>query len=136
MAARKKKSAARKSAVKKSAVKKKRATKKAAKARQRRAPAKKAAPARKRRVAVKQAASAASTPARAMAPPPMRMSPALMDIDQRIAIARANLRELAEQATSFAGAASEELTSDRIRTQEERLQSLMQQREALVRQGG
>ena len=136
MAARKK-SASRKSAAKKKGAAKKapkKAAKKVAKKATKKA-AKKTAKSPKKRVAVKKAAPPRRTVAPPAAPPPPPMSPALMDIDQRIAIVRANLRDLAEQAASFAGAASEELASERIRTQEERLQALMQEREALVRQG-
>ena len=125
----KKKSAARKAAAKKKAAKKtaktgksrpaaKKVAKKAAKARP---AAKKTAPARKQPVSVKKAA----------APRPVMDSAAIMAIDERIALVRANLRELVEQAASSAGAANEELLSQRIAQQEERLRDLRKQREEL-----
>lgn len=54
------------------------------------------------------------------------------EIDSRIAVIRENLRELIEQATAFSGAADEERTSDRIAEQEEELERLMKQRDALA----
>jgi bacterioferritin (cytochrome b1) len=56
-----------------------------------------------------------------------------MAIDERIAVVRANLRELVEQAASSAGAASEELMSQRIAQQEEKLRVLMKEREQIAR---
>lgn len=56
------------------------------------------------------------------------------EIDSRIAAIRENLRELIEQATAFSGAADEERTSDRIAEQEEELERLMKQRDALAQQ--
>ena len=58
-------------------------------------------------------------------------SPAIVDIDNRIAIVRNNLRDLVEQATSYSGAAAEELTSQRIAEQEAKLELLRKQREEL-----
>ena len=58
-------------------------------------------------------------------------APAVAEIDGRIAIVRANLRELVEQAASYSGAASEELMSQRIADQEAKLALLMKQREEL-----
>lgn len=96
----------------------KKAAKKAAKA----GPApKKAAPVRK-----------ASPAAKKAAPPPVMDSAAVMAIDERIALVRANLRELVEQAASSAGAANEELLSQRISEQEARLRDLRKQREELT----
>ncbi|MPZ35747.1 MAG: hypothetical protein GEV13_33100 [Rhodospirillales bacterium] len=62
-------------------------------------------------------------------PPPAPVT----ELDNRIAIVRANLRELVEQAASSAGAASEELLSQRIAEQEERLRLLMKERDELPR---
>jgi hypothetical protein len=56
------------------------------------------------------------------------------EIDKRIAAIRENLRELIEQATAFSGAADEERTSERISEQEEELERLTKQREALSQQ--
>ncbi len=59
-------------------------------------------------------------------------SPAVADIDARIAIVRANLRELTEQAAALAGGSIEDALQDRIDEQETRLQLLRKQREELV----
>jgi hypothetical protein len=58
---------------------------------------------------------------------------ALAEIDQRIAIVRANLRELVEQAAAYSGAADESRTADRIADQEARLAELLKEREALTK---
>ncbi|MGV1789317.1 hypothetical protein GR212_17950 [Rhizobium lusitanum] len=55
----------------------------------------------------------------------------LPEIDKRIAAIRENLRELIEQAAAFSGAADEERTSERIADQEEELERLTKQRDAL-----
>jgi hypothetical protein len=55
--------------------------------------------------------------------------PAVVEIDNQIAVARANLRALVEQATSSSGAADEELMSQRIAEQEAKLALLRKQRE-------
>jgi len=51
------------------------------------------------------------------------------ELDERIAIARENLRQLVEQATAFSGAADEERMADRIADQEQRLASLLRERD-------
>lgn len=56
----------------------------------------------------------------------------LIEIDQRIALIRDNLRELVEQAAGFSGAANEELIAERISAQEAQLAALMKQREDLA----
>jgi hypothetical protein len=56
---------------------------------------------------------------------------AVTELDNRIAIVRANLRDLVDQAASSAGAANEELLSQRIAEQEERLRRLRQEREQI-----
>ena len=101
MAARKKKSGSRRPAAKKKAAKT---------AKSRVVAKKKAAKAPKRRVAAKKPVRAAKKP---------------------VAIVRANLRELVDQAASSAGAANEELLSQRIAEQEERLRRLRQEREQI-----
>lgn len=58
---------------------------------------------------------------------------ALADLDERIAVLRANLRELVEQAAAFSGAADESRTADRIADQEARLAELLKEREALAK---
>ena len=119
--------------------------KKAAKAPKRRVAAKKPAakkPAAKKRVAAKKPAAvkkpmAAPRPAMAPTAPPPAPAPApapmpVTELDNRIAIVRANLRELVDQAASSAGAANEELLSQRIAEQEAKLASLRKQREELA----
>ena len=138
MAARKK-SGSRKSAAKKVAKKRKSrvAVKKAAKAPRRRVAAKKAVRPAKKRVVAKKPLAAPKT---VMAPPVQRPAPApapvpapVTELDNRIAIVRANLRDLVDQAASSAGAANEELLSERIADQEERLRRLVQERDELAR---
>jgi hypothetical protein len=139
MAARKKKAGSRRPAVKKRAAKSAKsrvvAKKKAAKAPKRRVAAKKPVRAAKKRVATKKPVA---VPRPAMAPPaptppsvPAAAPVAVTELDNRIAIVRANLRELVDQAASSAGAANEELLSQRIAEQEERLRRLRQEREQI-----
>ena len=73
------------------------------------------------------AQAAARPAARREAPPPA----ALSEIDRRIAIVRGNLRDLMEQAAATSGSASEELMSDRMRSEEAELQRLLQERDTL-----
>ena len=106
--------------------------------------ARKAAATRKRRVPVKKpvatrnSKAAAAAGAKTTASTNMRvsqMSPALVEIDNRIAIVRNNLRELVEQAASYSGASNEELISQRISDQEAKLEALMKQREEFAQRG-
>ncbi len=60
------------------------------------------------------------------------MAATLEELDERIALARANLPELAEQAAAFSGAASEALSQERIAEQEAALAALLKEREALL----
>jgi hypothetical protein len=53
------------------------------------------------------------------------------ELDDRIAILRDNIRQLTEQAAASSGAADEERTSSRIAAQNEELQKLIKQRDAL-----
>jgi hypothetical protein len=55
----------------------------------------------------------------------------LEELDARIAIARDNIRQLIEQAAAFSGAEDEDRNADRIAQQNEELQRLLKQREAL-----
>lgn len=55
----------------------------------------------------------------------------LPDLDDRIAIIRDNLRQLTEQAAAFSGAADEERAAERIAAQQEELDKLVKQRDAL-----
>jgi hypothetical protein len=59
-------------------------------------------------------------------------SPSLEELDERIAIARDNIRELTEQAAALSGAQDETLIADRIADQERRLAELLKQRESLI----
>jgi hypothetical protein len=58
----------------------------------------------------------------------------ITEIEDRIAIVRANLRELVEQAAAYSGAADDDLTSQRIAEQEAELELLKKQRDDLSRQ--
>jgi hypothetical protein len=53
------------------------------------------------------------------------------ELDDRIAVARANIAELTEQAAAFSGAADEERNADRIAEQQELLDRLIAERDAL-----
>jgi hypothetical protein len=57
--------------------------------------------------------------------------PTLTEIDDRIAVARENLRELIEQAAAYSGAADENLMSQRINDQQALLERLTRQRDEL-----
>ena len=61
----------------------------------------------------------------------MANAQALRELDQRIAIARANLRQLTEQAAAISGGENEDLAAERIAKQEEALKALLEEREAL-----
>jgi hypothetical protein len=86
----------------------------------------------KRRPARKKAAASRRTPVRPLQAP----SPALTEIDRRIALVQNNLRDLMEQAAATSGSGSEEALSDRIGSQETELQRLRGERDALVKSGG
>lgn len=62
------------------------------------------------------------------------MGPTLVEIDERIAAIRENLRELVEQAAAFSGAADDDRTSQRIADQQAQLDRLTKEREEIVRQ--
>jgi uncharacterized small protein (DUF1192 family) len=57
----------------------------------------------------------------------------LPEIDDRIAIVRDNIRQLIERAAAYSGAADESRNADRIAEQEEELQRLQAQRDALLK---
>jgi uncharacterized small protein (DUF1192 family) len=59
-------------------------------------------------------------------------SPALAELDERIAIVRDNIRELIEQAAAFSGAEDEERNADRIAQQQSELERLLRQRDQLM----
>ena len=115
-----KKKAAKKKAPAKKKVAKKPAAKKKAAARK---PVAKKKPAAKKKLA-----RAKITPARLAAAAP-KVSP----FDDRIALARDNLRQLVEQAASSAGAANEELLAQRISDYEERIRTLSRQRDDYIK---
>jgi uncharacterized small protein (DUF1192 family) len=57
----------------------------------------------------------------------------LAELDARIAILRDNIRQLIEQAAAFSGAGDEARAADRLAQQNEELEKLVKQREALVK---
>jgi len=60
-------------------------------------------------------------------------TPSLAELEQRIAIARDNIRELIEQAAGYSGAQDEDRNADRIAQQNEELEKLTRQRDALLK---
>jgi hypothetical protein len=57
----------------------------------------------------------------------------LPEIEDRIAIVRDNIRQLIEQAAGFSGAEDEERNADRLAQQNEELETLEKQRDALLK---
>jgi hypothetical protein len=57
----------------------------------------------------------------------------LAELDERIAIVRENLEELAEQAAADSSAGDEDLSAARIADQEQELARLIELRDALLR---
>jgi hypothetical protein len=57
----------------------------------------------------------------------------LAELEQRIAIARDNIRQLIEQAAAFSGAEDEDRSADRIAQQQQELDQLIKQRDALLK---
>jgi len=57
----------------------------------------------------------------------------LQEIDERISIVRDNIRQLIEQAAAFSGAEDEERAANRLAQQNEELDRLLKQREALAK---
>lgn len=57
----------------------------------------------------------------------------LSELEDRIAIARNNIRQLIEQATAQSGAEDEDRNADRIAQQNEDLERLIKQRDALLK---
>jgi hypothetical protein len=55
----------------------------------------------------------------------------LSEVEQRIAIVRDNIRQLLEQAAAFSGAEDEDRNADRIAQQQEELDRLIKERDAL-----
>jgi hypothetical protein len=57
----------------------------------------------------------------------------LADLEDRIAILRDNIRQLIEQAAAFSGAEDEDRNADRIAQQNEELERLVKERDALLK---
>ena len=57
----------------------------------------------------------------------------LPELEQRIAIARDNIRQLIEQVAANSGAGDESRNADRIAQQQEELERLVKQRDALLK---
>ena len=57
----------------------------------------------------------------------------LSELNDRIAILRDNMRQLVEQAAGSSGAQDEERTSERIAQQQEQLDMLVKQRDAMLK---
>ncbi|MGB7098151.1 MAG: hypothetical protein WBD95_05190 [Xanthobacteraceae bacterium] len=57
----------------------------------------------------------------------------LAELEQRIAITRDNIRQLIEQAAAYSGAEDEDRNADRIAQQNEELDRLTKQRDALLK---
>jgi len=57
----------------------------------------------------------------------------LAELEKRIAVTRDNIRQLIEQAAAFSGAEDEDRNADRIAQQNEELERLTKQRDALLK---
>jgi hypothetical protein len=57
----------------------------------------------------------------------------LVELDERIAVVRDNIRELTEQAAALSGAQDEARAADRIAEQERLLADLLKERESLIK---
>lgn len=57
----------------------------------------------------------------------------LPELEARIAILRDNIRQLIEQAAAFSGAGDEDRNADRLAEQNEELERLIKQRDALLK---
>jgi hypothetical protein len=57
----------------------------------------------------------------------------LAELEQRIAIARDNVRQLIEQAAAYSGAEDEDRNADRLSQQQEELDKLVKERDALLK---
>jgi hypothetical protein len=57
----------------------------------------------------------------------------LPELERRIAIARDNIRQLIEQAAAFSGAEDEDRNADRLARQQDELDALIKQRDALLK---
>jgi hypothetical protein len=63
----------------------------------------------------------------------MASSDTISELEDRIAILRDNIRQLIEQAAANSGAADEDRNADRIAQQNEELEKLTKQRDALLK---
>jgi uncharacterized small protein (DUF1192 family) len=63
----------------------------------------------------------------------MSNSLSLPELNDRIAILQDNIRQLVEQAAASSGARNEERTSERIFQQQEELERLVKQRDAMLK---
>jgi hypothetical protein len=57
----------------------------------------------------------------------------LPELNDRIAVLRDNIRQLVEQAAASSGAQNEERTSERIAQQQEELEKLIKERDAVAK---
>jgi hypothetical protein len=57
----------------------------------------------------------------------------LAELEERIAIARDNIRQLIEQAAAVSGAEDEDRNADRLAQQNEELERLVKERDALLK---
>jgi len=57
----------------------------------------------------------------------------LKELEARIAIVRDNIRQLVEQGAAFSGAEDEERNAERIAQQNEELERLLRERDALLK---
>jgi site-specific recombinase len=62
--------------------------------------------------------------------------PNIVEVNDRIDVARENLRALVEQAAAYSGAADEDLISQRIAEHEALLERLIKQRDELSQKAG
>ncbi len=60
-------------------------------------------------------------------------SPSLAELERRIAIVRDNIRQLIEQAAANSGAGDESRNADRLAQQQEELDRLIKERDALLK---
>ena len=60
-------------------------------------------------------------------------SSSLPELNDRIAVLRDNIRQLVEQAAASSGARDEERTSERIAQQQQELEKLVKQRDAMLK---
>lgn len=112
----------------------KKAAKKAAKKTMKKSVAAKRKPVVKAKAKVKAKPKAKARSRAKITPARLRAAaPKVTPFDDRIAMARDNLRQLVEQAASSTGAANEELLAQRISDFEERVRQLSRQRDDYIK---